>query len=49
MERYCVVEHPLDSLYVFAEPLQKIPAVILKVFFKTLGGMMERCCALEYL
>ena len=49
MKMYCVVEYPLGSTSVFTELPEKISAVILKVPFKALGGMTERCCTVEYL
>ena len=49
MKMYCVVEYPLGSTSVFTELPEKISAVILKVPFKALEGMTERCCTVEYL
>ena len=44
-----LAEYPLRSASVFTELMEKIPAVILKVSFKTLGGISKRYRATEYL
>ena len=42
-EKYCEVEYTLGFVSVFTELPEKISAVILNAYFKTLGGMKVLC------